>query len=137
MTEKQSGDNRIQALVIYADSRVPPRPSNIEPDFELYQRVVGGFIEAAYGETRDGEKVVFYVNKNGISEGLPVNHVATRLWRRLNRIASQPLFGNAVVVGADDCDDADLPAGVAGLALAVHHDIEVEGFVARPRAEGD
>lgn len=130
-------DNRIQALVIYADSPAAPRPSNIEPDFELYQRIVGGYIEAAYGTTTDGERVVFYVNEDGIAQNLPVNEVATALWKRLNPDASQPLLGNAVVVGADGCEDADLPNGVADLARAVHHEIEIAGFVARLRAEKD
>lgn len=128
-------DNRITALTIYADSRVAPRPSKIDPDVDLYHRIVGGFIVAVYGQTDDGERVVIYVNEDGIRHALPVNHVATRLWRRLNPAAHQALLGNAVVVGADGCDDADLPAGVANLARVVHHEIEIEGYVAQLRAE--
>lgn len=130
-------DNRIQALVIYADSCVAPRASRIAPDFELYQRIVGGFIEAVHGVAPNGEHVVMYVNEDGIAQNLPVNEVATALWKRLNSAASQPLLGNTVVVGADGCDDADLPAGVAELARVVHHELEIAGYVARLRAEED
>lgn len=126
-------DTRIQALVIYADSSAPPRPSNIDPDFRLYQKIVGGYIEAVRGWTADGSPVVFYVNEDGIQLNLPVNHVAGLLWKALNPDARQPLLGNVVVVGVDGCDDADLPEGVAGLALTVHREFEVAGFVARLR----
>lgn len=129
-------DTRITALTVYADSTAaPPRPSNIAPDVELYQKVVGGYLEAVYGETREGERVVFYVNEDGIAQNLDINEVATRLWRRLNPAAHQALLGNVVVVGADGCDDADLPAGVANLARVVHHELEIEGYVAQLRAE--
>ncbi|MBS9535107.1 DUF3846 domain-containing protein [Mycobacterium sp. M1] len=62
---------RIHVLPIYADSVVAPRASNIEPDFRMYQRIVGGYIEAVYGETADGQRVVFYVNEDGRALGLP------------------------------------------------------------------
>lgn len=127
---------RITALVIYADSAAPPRPSNIAPDVELYQKVVGGYLEAVYGQTDDGAMVVMYVNEDGIGQALPVNHIATRLWRRLNPAASQALLGNVVVVGADECDDADLPEGVGDLALSVHREVEVEGYVELLREQG-
>lgn len=130
-------DTRISVLVVYADSTAaPPRPSNIAPDVELYQKIVGGYLEAVYGQTDDGQRVVFYVNEDGIAQNLPVNHVASRLWKRLNPSAHQPLLGNAVVVGADSCDDADLPATVADLALSVHRDIEIEGYVRTLREQG-
>lgn len=95
-----------------------------------------GHFEAVYGQTDDGEQVVIYVNEGGIRDALPVNHIATRLWRRLNPSASQALLGNAVVVGADECDDADLPHGVANLALSVHHELEIEGYVRALREQG-
>lgn len=129
-------DTRISVLVVYADSSAPPRPSSIPPDVELYQKIVGGYIEAVYGQTDDGRQMVFYVNEDGIAQNLPVNEVARRLWRRLNPSAHQPLLGNAVVIGADECDDADLPIGVADLALSVHRDIEIEGYVRSLREQG-
>lgn len=118
-------DTRTQALVIHAASRIPPRPSLIDPDTGLYQRIVGGFIEAVHGETAAGERVVFYCNEDGIAQNLPVNSTATRLWHRLNPIAAQRLFGNVVVMGADGPQDADLPYGVADLARAAHHEVSV------------
>lgn len=129
-------DTRITALCIYADSSAPPRPSKVRPDVELYQKIIGGHFQAVYGTTDDGEQVVIYVNEDGIRLNLPVNEVARRLWRRLNPSAHQPLLGNAVVIGADECDDADLPIGVADLALSVHRDIEIEGYVRSLREQG-
>lgn len=129
-------DTRISALVIYTDAYSEPFPSRIAADYTLYQRIVGGYIEAVRGQTTDGDQVVFYVNEDGIRLGLPTNHTATRLWHRLNSAAEQPLLGNVVVVGVDGCDDADVPAEAATLARVVHRDIEIEGFVARIRAAG-
>ncbi|MCB1257356.1 MAG: DUF3846 domain-containing protein [Microthrixaceae bacterium] len=129
-------DTRISALVIYTDAYSEPFPSRIAADYTLYQRIVGGYIEAVRGHTSTGDQVVFYVNEDGIALGLPTNHTATRLWHRLNPAAEQVLLGNVVVVGADGCDDADVPAEAATLARVVHRDIEIEGFVARIRAAG-
>lgn len=132
-------DTRISALVLYFDAspEYPPYPTKVTPTVELYQRVVGGYIEAVFGETDDGHQVAFYVNEEGIGQALPVNHVATRLWRRLNPSAHQALLGNAVVVGANECDDADLPHGVANLALALYRDMEIEGYVELLRLDQD
>ena len=122
-------DTRISALVIYTDAYSAPYPSRISADFELYQRIVGGHFEAV----RCGD-VVMYVNEDGIALGLPTNHVATRLWHRLNPAAEQALLGNVIVVGAAGCEDTDVPDAAATLARVAHRDIEVEGFVARIRA---
>lgn len=116
-------DTRISALVLPADHRTAPRPSLIVPTVALYQRIVGGHFEAVFGETVNGDKVVFYVSEN--AENLSVNMTATSLWHSLNRAANLPLFGNAVVVGADGCEDSDLPHDVANLALAIHLDLEM------------
>lgn len=115
--------SRIAALVLPARHREPPRPSLIVPSVALYHRILGGHFEAVYGETVNGDKVIFYVTENATN--LSVNMVATRLWHSLNRAANLPLFGNAVVVGADGCEDSDLPHDVANLALAIHLDLEM------------
>ncbi|BBZ00542.1 DUF3846 domain-containing protein [Mycolicibacterium fallax] len=122
-----STDSRIQVLVIRAGAVAPTYPSSIEPDVALYQRIVGGYIEAAYGETHTGERVVFYINEDGVALGLPLNEVATRMWHRLNpAMTHQVLRGDVIVLGADGPEDADVPPLAADLARVIHHDIEVE-----------
>lgn len=124
-------DTRILALTVYADSEAEPYPVRIDPDAELYQGIVGGYLEAVYGTTPDGSRVVFYVNEEGYLHDLPINPVATTLWHRLNPAAGQPLRGNVVVVGADGPDDADLPVVAAETARLVHHELLVAMFTAR------
>ena len=117
----------IRALVIRYYGDYPPYPSNIEPDAHTYQGIVGGYIEAVYGETHTGERVVFYINEDGVALGLPLNEVATRMWHRLNpAMTHQVLRGDVIVLGADGPEDADVPPLAADLARVIHHDIEVE-----------
>lgn len=124
-------DKRIRALVLYATSDAEPYPVRIDPDPQLYQSIVGGYLEAVHGETPADERVVFYVNEEGRIHDMPINPVATRLWHRLNPAAEQSLRGNVVVVGADGPEDADLPVVAAEAARLVHHELLVEMFTAR------
>lgn len=118
---------RLQALILRPGAVTPPYPSSIEPDVTLYQRIVGGYLEAAYGETPQGERVVFYINEDGVALGLPINEVATRMWHRWNpTMRHQVIRGNVIVLGSDGPEDANVPPLAADLARVIHHDIEVE-----------
>lgn len=126
-------DSRIQAIVIYSDSGAPPRISMIEPDIRVYQQVVGGYLEGVSLTAPTGEKAVMYVNEEGKLAGLAVNAVATALGHAMGLSSADVLVGNVIVVGVEGCDDADVPASVAEVALAVHRDLEILGLVAQLR----
>lgn len=83
------------------------------------QDTVGGYIEAVYADTLNGEKMPFsliaFVNEEGLINNLPFNLVASRLFGR-------PLFGPAVVFGqnpaSDDTDeDDDNEPGIRSVSL--------------------
>ncbi|MFZ2237953.1 MAG: hypothetical protein WAV90_00250 [Gordonia amarae] len=110
----------ITALVIPVDGE--PRTEQLTPDTaEVYAEIVGGYIEASFGDTSTGERATFYSNADSIAENLPLNIVATALWHRLNPDAHRnQLRGAVIAVGANRCDDADAPVLVTRLARVLH-----------------
>ena len=73
--------------------------------YEIIKSAVGGWIEIA---PTPGAPFVMYVNEEGKIEGLPFNARADRLANRY-RTWSDPLMGNAVLVGLPDDDGEDTP----------------------------
>lgn len=131
-------DTRINGIVIYHDgsSEYPPYPTKIAPTVELFQRVVGGYIEAVNLTMPDGTAAVMYVNEEGRLHGLPPNPLATALAQKLNRyFANQQIVGHAVVVGMRGCDDADVPNAVVRIVHQVHDEIRIAGYMATLRGE--
>lgn len=131
-------DTRISALVLYHDasSEYPPYPTKVAPTVELYNKVVGGCIEGVHLELPDGTRAMMYVNEEGRIHGLPPNPLATLVARQLNRqLGNQTILGNAIVVGGDGCNDADVPGAVASLASQLHTEFRIAGYVRRLRGE--
>jgi hypothetical protein len=113
--------DQVRALVISPDDDTEPTAVSIDSGYLTYQHILGGTIEAVYGSSPDGERAVFYVNDEGIRENLPLNALATRLWRRLNPAAGRSvLLGTVIVVGANGPDDDDIPESVVEVARRVY-----------------
>jgi hypothetical protein len=69
---------------------------------EALQAGVGGYIEEVPGFTKFHRKAcVAFCNEEGKLKGLPVNSVATNLWRKQTQ-AGDFLVGNVVIVQGDD-----------------------------------
>lgn len=113
----------ITALVIPTTGE--PHTAQLAPDdAAVYQSIVGGGIEAVYGETDTGARAVFYAHGDSIQAGLPVNLVGTALWKRLNRETGRnSLRGTVIVVGGEGPSDADVPLLVSRMARTLHKQI--------------
>ncbi len=110
----------ITALLI-PPSSAPHTTQVVADDAEGYQSIVGGPIEAVYGETAVGDRVVFYAHADSIQAGLPVNLVGTALWKRLNpQTGRNVLRGTVIVVGGDGPSDQDVPVLVSRMARTLH-----------------
>jgi hypothetical protein len=128
-------DTRINALIIRPSSHTV-EPQRIQPDLDLYQRIVGGNITSVDGRTDGGQTVIFYVNDDGIAEQLPVNVVATALWRFFNpNAANEFLLGAVIVVGGENPEDADVPERVIRRARHEHRQADVNAMVAQLREQ--
>jgi hypothetical protein len=133
-------DTRISALVLYADasSEYPPYPSKLDPDVARYHAIVGGYIEGVRLELPDGTLAIVYVNEEGKIDNLPVNALATLLARTLNpRSGKQEIVGNAIVVGVDGCEDADVPGAVVSVVQQLHVELRIAGYVKALRERGE
>jgi hypothetical protein len=131
-------DTRISALVLYHDasSEYPPRPTKIAPEIEVYQRAVGGLIEAVDLRLPNGTEAVMFVNEEGKIFNLPVNPLATSVARQLNNgFGDQIIVGNAIVVGVKGCDEADVPAEVVAAIHQAHNELRIAGYVQTLRGE--
>jgi hypothetical protein len=72
------------------------------PALGMFQDWLGGHLEAVpYFEWFGTRKCVAFCNEEGKLDGLPVNTVATYLWRATTPNMSDVLVGNIVIVGYD------------------------------------
>lgn len=125
-------DTRISAIALYHDasSEYPPYPAKVAPEIELYQQVVGGYIEAVNLTLPNGVQAVMFVNEEGKIFNLPPNPLATSVARQLNDgFGDQVIVGNAIVVGVKGCDEADVPAEVVAAIHQVHNELRIAGYV--------
>lgn len=108
---------RINVVALYADMGRAATQHQIDPsDLGWFQATVSGYVEAL---DLPGAKANLYINEDGISEGLPVNHLATAaLW-----LYNQPfrfghfVLGDAVLLGQPDThgNDTSVPTDLAEL----------------------
>lgn len=84
--------------------------------------LVGGYIEGVYGVTRYEEHVTLYCNDEGKLRNLPVNAVATLLWRHLNQgtVIRDELVGTVVVLGGDGPCEVGVPESVVRIAETLY-----------------
>ena len=77
------------------------------------QAVVGGYIEAVYLRSAEGERIVMFVNEDGKRLDLPLNLRATQLAHEQHAIGPDDWIVGDVVLctwaeaGADDPNDPD------------------------------
>lgn len=129
-------DTRIDAIVIYTDasSEYPPRPTKVDPTFEVYSKIVEGYLEAVDLHLPDGAEAVMYVNEEGRIHGLPINPLATSVVRQLNAgFGDQVVVGNAIIVGVRECDDDewvddDVPPAIAAAVQSIHNGLRIAGY---------
>lgn len=82
-------------------------------NLEFLQAQVKGYIEAvSFWEKPDGQDdwqpAVMYVNEEGKLTGLPVNVIATELFRKLKGFYDV-IMGDVVICGSHEAENADLP----------------------------
>jgi hypothetical protein len=87
---------------VFTDGKLNSVEQDTCPELEQLRDAVGGFIEAVpYFEWFGTRKCVAFCNEEGKLDGLPVNTVATYLWRATTPNMSDVLVGNIVIVGYD------------------------------------
>jgi len=90
-----------KALVIPVDPSLPTRVEAVD-GLADYQRLVGGYIEAA---PLDREDVTMFINEEGKVLNLDRNARADQLWGTLlpsGRIPGDYIAGDAVLIGYDE-----------------------------------
>lgn len=102
----------MRVAIIPADLEKPIEFKEIDGGLNEYQAIVGGYIEAV--RLRDNNTSVamdYYINEDGIAEGLPYNERATKLYELSFNVRGY-ILGDAVAIGGVDArgDDKGLTA---------------------------
>lgn len=113
----------ITILIIPADASKPTHLSAVEPGLELFQELVGGWIEQLPGRVApgvEGHSWLAYVNEEGKIIGLPVNDRATAFMHSVGGIYPwDTINGNMIIIGdggEEGVEYADVPAQLVQVA---------------------
>lgn len=82
----------------------------IDDRLEIYQNLVGGWIEVVYAAGLQHYHSVMVVNEEGVLQDLPVNPLASMLY-------GDYIAGDAVIVGTIGPDFTDIPDELAEILL--------------------
>lgn len=99
----------ISAIKISAARRVDA--VTIPNKLEAFQGYVDGYIEVAPCARLQKLGAVMIVNEEGVINSLRHNKIASR-------IACTPIFGNAIIVGADGENFTDIPEKAKAVVMA-------------------
>lgn len=95
-------DKMITVFKLPADGSLRAIPEEIPDNLTQLQHYVDGYIEiVTLARFPDGSRLVMIVNDCGLIWDLPVNPVATEVYRQFTN-AETPICGNAIVCTADD-----------------------------------
>ena len=92
----------MRVAIIPADTEKRIEFKDIESKLSEYQKIVGGYIEAVrLVDNNVSVAMDYYVNEDGIAEGLPYNERATRLYELSFGVRGY-ILGDAVAIGGID-----------------------------------
>lgn len=89
--------------IIRPNGTVEVQPIDAEPELEVLQKIVGGYIEVVPGfKLFEREPCIAFCNEEGKLQGLPYNATATVLWGLQMHRRPDNIAGNvAIITGAD------------------------------------
>jgi hypothetical protein len=92
-----------RTTIIRVDGSAKHEEHTSMPGLEFWQKAVGGHIEMVpYWRKAHGEECVVFCNEEGKMNGLPVNTVATEMWKRASKNpVDDYLVGDIVMVTGD------------------------------------
>lgn len=94
----------MRTLIIKTDGTILVGDNTV--NLQFLQQTVGGYIEAVSGSFSGWHA---YVNEEGKLLGLPPNEKATRLAWALGWTTSDIIVGDAIFLGSNSAEEADVP----------------------------